>query len=118
MLKLESTPSITIRFWLRSPNASKPDCWALWEPATSKPRIRIPGVSASIACGSVELGTSRIAVSSKVPPKRLDFTSTTGDSPVTVTVSATAATESVWFTVNVCPVLLIKISLQLVASCS
>ena len=83
-----------MRFWLRMPKLSYPVCWLLWEPPTSKPRIRTPDVWPSTAQTSVADGTSCSSSTPKSFTSAVVRMSTTGASPVTVTVSATVATSS------------------------
>ena len=64
----------------------------------------MPGLWCSTAHMSVAVGTSSSWVLSKVAATPVDFTSTTGDSPVTVTVSATVAICMSASTVKVAPV--------------
>ena len=66
----------------------------MWEPPTSKPRMRTPAVWPSTAQTSVADGTSCSSAVPKSFTSAVVRMSTTGAAPVTVTVSATAASSS------------------------
>ena len=87
------------------PKLSYPDCWLLWLPPMSNPSIRTPGACPSIDQMSVAVGMPTSFSPEKADPTFVVAMSTTGDSPVTVTLSASVATCSWISSVSVVPTL-------------
>jgi hypothetical protein len=88
-------PSETTRAWFWIPKLSYPDCWLLWLPPTSKPCMRTPGASDSAPHTSVEFGTAISSSPLRLVPILVVEVSTSGESPVTVTLSVMPPTSSV-----------------------
>ena len=94
-------PSIFVWFWTFMPYVTYPVWVPVCEPPTSNPFIWIPGACDIAAHTSRALGISVSSSLVKFVPNVFVVVSTTGDSPVTVTVSCKVATFICWSTASV-----------------
>ena len=87
-------PSMRVWFWVSKPYDRKPDWLPVFEPPTSYAVIWMPGACAMAAQMSRAFGISVSSSLVKLVPIEVVDVSTTGEAPVTVTVSCRVATFS------------------------